>query len=79
MSAEQTHEPTEWQPGDPLNQWDSRPHMNVGLYNFRLDNDREECHCADAASWPEPNHKWLPAGDEIGDLIAWHRAQREAS
>lgn len=74
MSAEQAHE---WEPGDPLYPKGS---YRDYLFNFRADAMGAEPG-ADAASWPEPGvaHRMLVDGDEIGDLIAWHRAQREAS
>lgn len=47
MSAELV---PEWTPGDPLHEWDSRPHRNLGLYSFRKDPVTEECHCGDSRS-----------------------------
>lgn len=64
----------EWQPGDPLHRPGNYGHY---LFNFRDDTDREECFCPDAARWPYPTNHVLPDGDELGDLIAWYRANPE--
>ena len=64
----------DWQPGDPLYRREDHTH-SLYAFNFRSDPDGEECHCSDAASWPEPTrHRAIKDGDELGDLIAWHRA-----
>jgi hypothetical protein len=65
----------DWQPGDPLHH---RGQYRNYLFNFREDTDSEECHCPDAATWPEPRGgSALAPGDEIGDLIRAERAARE--
>lgn len=64
-----------WEPGVPL----YRPGQYTQyVFNFREEADSEVCSCGDAASWPEPmGSRVLPQGDEIGDLIAAVRADRE--
>ncbi|MGI8682040.1 MAG: hypothetical protein ACR2JO_07910 [Mycobacteriales bacterium] len=40
-----------WVPGDPLH---GRGEYAGYLFNFRETRAAEECHCDDAASWPDP-------------------------
>lgn len=65
----------EWQPGDPL-YVDPRCPSQRFIYNFRDDADSEDCHCADAARWPEPTsaRKLAIDGDELGDFIDEYHA-----
>jgi hypothetical protein len=69
----------DWQPGDPLYSPLGDTHSRY-LFNFRDDIASPECHCGDAATWTDdpnkplpPAARTLPAGDELGDLIAAHR------
>ncbi len=70
--------PEDWTPGDPIHPWDSRPHRNVGLYNFRRDTEAAECTCSDAARWPNPRGQYTLYDDvdEIGRFIEAHRMWR---
>lgn len=72
-------DPAAWEPGVPLYSRADHPH-SCYLFNIRVDSVDDECRCGDAASWPEPvSGRKLSDGDELGDLIAWHRAAREAA
>jgi hypothetical protein len=71
-----------WRPGDPLHDRDNYRGTYVdGVYDLRPEPENETCICSDAASWPDPtcanNLHNLGDGDELADLIAWHRRQRE--
>ena len=72
-----------WEPGIPLYErgaQGSGDSYRLQIYTFRDDSDMEDdCHCGDAADWPQQKHRALPEGDEIGDLIATVRADREAA
>lgn len=61
-----------WEPGDPL--YHRNNSYRDGLFNFRDDATDDECHCADAAGWPEPiGGRHIAAGDELGRFIReWH-------
>lgn len=74
-----TNDP-DWQPGDRL--YASRSQYRVGLYGFRDDTESETCGpCPDAATWPtvQGHARYMPDGDEIGDLIELVRADRAAA
>ena len=67
----------DWVPGDPLWTRENHPNSNY-LFNFRSDTDTEVCNCPDAAQWPEPGSRYrLRDGDELGDLIDYHRPANE--
>ena len=67
----------DWQPGDPLWTRENHPNSNY-LYNWRTDTQVETCNCPDAAHWPEPGSRYrLRDGDELADLIDYHRPATE--
>jgi hypothetical protein len=68
-----------WRPGDPLHDPDGYRGTYIdGVYDLRFEPEDDRCACSDAATWPNPDraHR-LELGDELADLIAWHRRQRE--
>ena len=75
-----THTPAGlfWQPGIPLHDRDNYRGTYVDGVDLRPEPDDDRCACTDAATWPNPDraHR-LELGDELADLIAWHRRQRE--
>lgn len=62
-----------WEPGDPLHRNPNISHQS-GIFSMRVDSFDS---WSDAARWPVPNSRRLPPGDELGDLIEWHRRRRE--
>lgn len=72
----------EWQPGDPLytRGTSGGSAYRTGLFTYRDESDLPtDCHCPDAASWPNPrSHRPLPEGDELADFIShWHWWQNQ--
>lgn len=64
--------PQPWQPGDPIHPpgaGGSGAQYRTYLFNFRYDDDSEQCHCSDAAHWPGPRDHYLGDRDELGELI----------
>lgn len=76
---------TEWEPGTPLyaRSQNGGQQYRAGLFNFRDDIDTPNCHCPDAASWPNPGtNRPLVDGDELGDFIRhwhWWQSQEESA
>lgn len=66
-------DPEGWQPGDPLY---TRDQHSTYVYNFRDDAHTEDCHCSDAARWPEPfgsGRDLTRTPDELTAFITdWH-------
>ena len=71
--------PLFWTPGDPLHDRDRYRGTYIdGVYDLRPEPADERCACTDAASWPNPNrYQGIDEGDELAEVIAWHRRRRE--
>ena len=68
-----------WEPGIPLYErgaQGSGDSYRMQIFTFRVDSELEDdCHCGDAASWPEPHgSRALTELDDLGEFIAGARA-----
>ena len=63
-----------WQPGDPLA---ARGSYGGYLFSVKDDAEDDECHCSDAAKWPEPRPGYGVSDDALEAFIAGERSARE--